>query len=215
MRLFYSHSHLKFALILRWMASPSSSAEWSLNPPKTCLLTTSTSTHRLSLWTCPSTNHAPLLHLPPRKLHRPPYRCPLTDPPFPHLPYRRRHPPPPPLHRWSPQPRRCSRQALWSPLEAGWEVSRICTSCSLCRRLRPAPWACREQGSWPAMFTASLLWCSRCRSCTPLRCDPPPALTTLSCYLCWKRPKARAKVRPCSQRELHIHKDFYSLGLPG
>ena len=162
---------------------------------------TCTSTRRPSPWTCQSTNPAPPIHPPPPP---PPHHPPLSDLLSLRLLYRH-PPPPPPLHRLSPQPHRCSRQALWSPLEPGWEVSRICTSCTLCRRLHPALWACREQGSWPAMFTASQLWYSHCPSCTPLPFDHPPASTTPSCYLCWTRSKARAKVRPYSVKLLPVH----------
>lgn len=193
--LFYSRSHPKCALILQWTASPSSSAELKPNLQKTCLLMTCISTRRPSPSTCQSTNLVRPLHPPPLP---PLHHLPLSDPLSPRLLYRRHPRPPPPLHRLSPQPHRCSRQALWFLLEPGWEVSHICTSCILCLRLHPALWACREQGSWPAMFTASQLWYSRCPSCTPLQFDHPPASTTPSCYLCWTRSKARAKVRQCS-----------------
>lgn len=63
------------------------------------------------------------------------------------------------------------------------------------------------------MFTASQLWYSHCHSCTPLPFDHPPASTTPSCYLCWTRSKARAKVRPHSVKLLPVH--MADLGLLG
>lgn len=179
------HSHPKCAATLRWTASRFSSAESNLRLQKTCCPTTFTSTHRLNLWTCPSTNPGP--HPQPRTQSRHPH---LSDLPShrPHAPHL--HPPP---HQSSPQPRRCSRRAPWWLLVAGWGVSRTCTSCTLCRRLRPVLWVCRERGSWAATFTASPWWCSRCRSCTPPPSDRPPDSTAPSCYLCWMM--SRAKVR--------------------
>lgn len=187
----YLHSHLKCALFLQWTASPSSSAELKPKLQKTSSFTTCISTRRLNQLTSQSTSPAHPPHQPPRPPHCP---LPLSDLLSLHLLYHRHHRLLPPLLRSSPRPHLCSRQALWCLLEVGWEVSHICTSCILCRLLRPAPWACREQGSWPAMYTASRWWYSRCPSCTLLLFDHPPASTTPSCYLCWMRSKARAKV---------------------